>query len=501
MKISNYIFFSILFFFSYTTNAQLSTGSIAPDFTLVDINGNTHTLSNYLSQGKKIILNFASVGCGPCWKYHKTEALNDIYKAYGPMGSNEVVILDIYYDSTTIDDLNGISNPPAFGNWLLSTLHPSIISSSINALYQVNYHPLIYIICPSGVIKSRGPSFPIYSLKNHLYNCDNFLTGVENYVEALDTENGFCSPSGTFIAKIKNLGQNFVTTCTLNLKENGIVIGSKTFNGAIPQFSSQEVIFDQVSVIQSATYSYEVTSVNGVSNYIPSFSNADLNFHMSNQTSSSIQIKTHTFICPGNMTWKIKDETGATVLTGGPYTSTSYTNPCGGNNANTIITENFILPYENSCYSLELLASSGYGWKNYQGNAPQPTHAGIEIFSNNTLIFSKMFVENFGNSLEIKNVITTNSLNIFDGSYPQENSSIIYPNPTNGLFSIKTKADFNNYSLVIYTIDGKFISPTYKQLNSKELEINLDGFSTGLYFINLQNKDQNTNELLKVFKI
>lgn len=77
---------------------------------------------------------------------------------------------------------------------------------------------------------------------------------------------------------------------------------------------------------------------------------------------------------------------------------------------------------------------------------------------------------------------------------------LAYPNPTDGLFSIKTKDDINNYSLSFYTIDGKFITPNYKNLNSNELQVNLEGFSIGLYFIILHEKNINKNEFIKIIK-
>ncbi len=67
--------------------AQLPDGAIAPDFTLTDINNVTHNLYNYLNQGKKVYIDVSATWCGPCWNYHNTHALDDLWAQHGPAGA------------------------------------------------------------------------------------------------------------------------------------------------------------------------------------------------------------------------------------------------------------------------------------------------------------------------------------------------------------------------------------------------------------------------------
>jgi hypothetical protein len=60
------IFFTlslILILLSNKSQAQkdIPDGSTAPDFTMTDINGNTHNLYSYLNSGKTVILDFFGV--------------------------------------------------------------------------------------------------------------------------------------------------------------------------------------------------------------------------------------------------------------------------------------------------------------------------------------------------------------------------------------------------------------------------------------------------------
>src|SRR5215471_14936380 len=71
-KIILFIFFSCFFNLSI---AQIQNGSIAPDFTVVDLNGKTHNLSDYLNNGKTVILKFSSVISSADWIYDQQQAL------------------------------------------------------------------------------------------------------------------------------------------------------------------------------------------------------------------------------------------------------------------------------------------------------------------------------------------------------------------------------------------------------------------------------------------
>lgn len=57
---------------------QLKVGDDAPNFSLVDLNGNTHKLSDYKGQG--VLLNFWGTWCKPCKK--EMPAINEQYKQF-----------------------------------------------------------------------------------------------------------------------------------------------------------------------------------------------------------------------------------------------------------------------------------------------------------------------------------------------------------------------------------------------------------------------------------
>ena len=145
-----------------TLQAALSDGSEAPDFTQLDINGNTHTLSNYLSEGKMVVLDFFATWCGPCWNYHNTHALADLYDEYGPNGSDEVMVFGMEADLSTDDNcIYGFANcssPPTLGDWTEGVPYPiiNITDPALPSQYNITYFPTIYTVCSDQLIYESG---------------------------------------------------------------------------------------------------------------------------------------------------------------------------------------------------------------------------------------------------------------------------------------------------------------------------------------------------------
>lgn len=65
------------------------------------------------------------------------------------------------------------------------------------------------------------------------------------------------------------------------------------------------------------------------------------------------------------------------------------------------------------------------------------------------------------------------------------NASAVYPNPSNGNFTVKSKTTLDKIN--IYTQTGAFVKTVEVSAGATEVEVNAEGLSQGVYLVELQN--------------
>lgn len=472
-------------FGALTAQAQLADGSQAPDFTVTDINGNTHTLSEYLAQGKTVIIDVSATWCGPCWGYHGTHALADIYEAYGPDGSNEVVVLFVEGDpGTSVESIYGTNTPQDVsttqGDWTQNSPYPIIDSSLIRDLYQVAFYPTVFRICPNG-ISTQMTQPTAAQLKAAINSNCGGLEGAQNYAKLSAEDNQYCGTEGAYTAQFKNFGVNAITTATAVLKADGTVVATEEFTGNVAQFGpAATVSFDAVTLNGDADYTVELTQVNGAAPFNDEFAVVDditLTPEAAVDSYNNIKVLVYTDNYPTEIGWRIVDTNGTTVAGFSDYAGSANG---GGADANKTKTHFVTLPEGIECYNVEMLDDYGDGWT--LGN----TRHGMDIFSNNELIFTQEDGMIDGGKMFNAVLKTTGLLN---SKSVQAAKFAVYPNPTTGVLNFTTQEAVD---VTVIDVTGKVVF-TAKGINNGG-SVNLSGLQKGMYIAKVKGATAEVNQ-------
>ena len=131
-KILLLIFTFLISINTYAQAGLLAGTGYAPNFTVTDINGVSHTIYDYLDSGYVMVLELMSVTCGHCIQH--AAGTENSYLTNGPSGSNVARFLGLEINPSTdsaaianFANTYGASFPMLFLNLYAYRFHQRII--------------------------------------------------------------------------------------------------------------------------------------------------------------------------------------------------------------------------------------------------------------------------------------------------------------------------------------------------------------------------------------
>ncbi|MEI7594880.1 MAG: T9SS type A sorting domain-containing protein [Bacteroidota bacterium] len=434
--------------------AQLTNGSIAPNWTLTDLNGNVHTLYDYLDQGKSVVIDISATWCGPCWNYHGTHALKTIYDSYGPAGTNDMMVFFVEGDAaTTLADLQGTTSASQ-GDWVTGTPYPifnptGTECSTFNDNYGIAYFPTVYLICPDRIITEVG-SVAATTIRAAATGCPALSTTTNDAkILSITKPTGqYCTTSVLPQIKIQNYGSAPLTSVTATMTLNGVAQTPYNWTGNVAQYQGATISMPVMSSLADGNYNYSIalSNPNGATDDNAANNSLTKSFGInSNGANVSIDVLSDTY--PGEISWVLSQNT-TELATSSLYTAAS---------AHTI--ESVCLT-PGQCYTIVVNDAYGDGFPG--GN--------ITIKLGSTVITTIL-----GNSLtDTKSVdFCVNGVGMEDNALNQIN---VYPNPTNGILTI---SNVNNAKIKVMNALGQIV------ITENGASVDMSNLQNGTYFVQI----------------
>lgn len=470
-----------------SANAQLADGSIAPNFTFTDIDGTEHTLYDYLDDGKTVIIDISAAWCGPCWNYHQTHALRDLYEQHGPAGAPDVQanttddVMVFYVEgqlTNTAAQLTGTSTGQTQatftqGDWVTGTTYPIIdlpnntSGQAFMSGYAIGYFPTVYMICPNRILTEVGAQTAanLYTAAGTCPEPASAPADVAALAYTADTE--IC-PGTPYVptVRIQNNGTTNLTNATVTITQNGNTVSTGTYSGNLATYGVATITCSSINSPAAGNLVVTVTTTNDAL-----ASNGNLTSSLSiasAATSPQAVVKIVTDRYGDEFSWNIKNSNGVTVASGGPYTTQST------NGAYPQADVTFTMS-PSECYAVTLLDSYGDGFNSGYGNGS------FKVLTGGTEIVS---ITNWTNSAVNKKVVTNANLNVNELGISDLS---IYPNPATDVVNVSFEALNSDYVVSLVDLTGRVLmSNEYKALNGAQvIEMPVSVLAKGNYLVKI----------------
>jgi len=477
----------------FTAYAQLVAGSTGSDFTFTDIAGTPHHLYDYLDQGKTVFIDVSTAWCPPCWNYHRSHALRDLYEKHGPTGSpgvattttGDVVVLFVEAElSNTGAQITGTvagsgHSGDTRGDWTAGTPYPIIdLPGDATGLgfisdYQIEHYPTVIKICPNRQIMlvEQWPGDVLYQ---SAYSCSAPSQEVD--VVALQYTGTDAGCSGNYFpqVKIQNNGSSPLHHVSISVLSGDTVLSTGTYSVALDTYETTEVTCSPIAGFAGGPVEIIVTAdadthaANGILEKV--FSAPPL-------VPYAVTVRVYTDSEPEETTWEIRNGANQVVASGGPYQygNSNIVSP----DALTLKTHEVILPDVSDCYSVHVMDFGGDGM--LKGENPAG-YCRLEVVawgeSKYILPCTFYFVEAIG-----QGAFYTDATSGLTGMEAAGFS--LYPNPASDDLTVALMADDPDFTITITDLQGRvLIHSAYAGLSGKQVvTLPIDAVSAGNYLV------------------
>ena len=450
-------------FISSLSLAQLPANSLGADFTVTDIDGQSHNLYDILDEGKTVILDLFATWCGPCWSYAETGVLEELQNEY----PDAVFCMAIEADASTAESTIFSSD---LGNWtsVIDYMLADDPTGNIADDYALAYYPTIYKICPDRMVTEVGQLSSVSAFMNEVNSCSQATYSKDMRIVSYTGDGTHC---GGMLQNASIQVQNYslgasVSSFNVLTMVNGNTVNTTPWSGNLDTYETAMIDLGSISNIpDNASISFEVQyegDMDNANNMMPAYVSG------SSPSSVSVSLYIQTDNWAEETSWELLDENGNTVDSGSGYAN------------NTNYEYDWNLDY--GCYTFNIYDSYGDGVEASIWGAYEDGYVSLNDQSNGVMWYGVAY--GYGESIAFE-VIP--GLDIVED---RNNEVNVYPNPSTDFTNVDLYlANNENITIKLYNSLGQIVKTDNKGLMSSgnhNIKINLDNLVEGLYFIELQ---------------
>jgi hypothetical protein len=463
-----------------TGQAQIQDGELMFDFTVNDINGNSHSLYPVLDEGKTVVLFCFATWDSQSWEYYQQQTLETFAANYGPEGSNVCEVWRIESESTnSVAQLSGpasIGGNPAtdtYGNWVENSNLPVIDSSLIASGIGLNYLPVIVVVCPDRIVRFAD-ALSYYELEEAVLS-NSCQTISEGYDPAIFSPVVYRSCGNDTIdlqVVIKNLGTTTLTQANIALT-GGANFGPYSWSGELETYASDTLLMEGISLVNDDPIRIALIDDNVNTTNDSLQTQAALGYA---QELVKLELALDNY--PDEVSWEIRDDQDSVLYNGGGY-DIPY----------EFISGVFALP-ASGCYSFFLYDSNGDG---LHGSQYGGFDGFCKFFSMNDSLSTDAELFYYDGSYNLSETPNTpaflqfgfeagSSLGILNESTTRLNC---FPNPADQVLHIARPSDHTFAELSITDVSGRLCHR--RQLSGFEtsIDVNTADWDGGIYLVTL----------------
>lgn len=476
--------------FAFSLSAQMPDGTVVPDFTTTDINGNDFNLYEHLDAGKTVIIDVFAVWCGPCWSYHGTHALEDTYCQLGLDGTEDVVVIAIEGDgSTAASTITGGGN--SIGDWTDGVSYSIADDAAVANLLEISYYPTIYKICPNDKTIYEMGQQPANNVFNQVFDAGCKSPSEMNDVAGLGCGKtaALCLGQSTNLkTEVLNRGANAATGVTVKAFDaSGNEIASGSYSGSIASYSKVEVDLGSYIATEEGDISYEVE---WAMDEVPSNNNSTQSIALAPVTANNMLTLNLVTDNYGYETyWEVRDGNGTVFASGGNENvgpngggaqSAGANDPGAYGNGETINVE-IEVPEGVDCYDFFIVDDYGDGICCAYGEGS------FELSDDQGVVVSGgAFAGDISNPFAVDAANSANEAVV-------SSSMSVYPNPVTDQLTVEFGLEqTENLDITVYNALGQAVrtlgTSTYPA-GTQIVTVDASTFEAGMYMVTLRGSD------------